>query len=141
MKEKYLPIGTIVMLNGGTKRVMIIGYCPMTEDKKMFDYSSCTYPEGVISSDKTLAFNHDQIVKIEQMGLEDQEYTEFNEKIKNMVKSLNTLKDVEFPQENGNNSVQENKSQNTTEIPILDINQTANNNQNQINSISDIMNG
>ena len=28
MKEKYLPIGTVVTLNGGTKKVMIIGYCP-----------------------------------------------------------------------------------------------------------------
>ena len=25
--EKYLPIGTVVMLKGGTKRVMISGFC------------------------------------------------------------------------------------------------------------------
>ncbi|HIR49231.1 MAG TPA: DUF4176 domain-containing protein, partial [Candidatus Faecimonas gallistercoris] len=25
--EKYLPIGTVVMLKGGKKRAMIIGFC------------------------------------------------------------------------------------------------------------------
>ena len=31
---KYLPIGTVVMLKGGTKRVMITGFCVMQESDK-----------------------------------------------------------------------------------------------------------
>ena len=29
MKEKYLPIGTVVLLTNGTKKVMITGYLPI----------------------------------------------------------------------------------------------------------------
>ena len=27
MQEKFLPIGSVVLLKGGTKKVMITGYC------------------------------------------------------------------------------------------------------------------
>lgn len=39
--EKYLPIGTVVMLKGGTKRVMISGFCAIDGEnvKNMYDYS------------------------------------------------------------------------------------------------------
>ena len=41
--EKYLPIGTVVMLKGGKKRAMIIGFCsiPQEDQSKMYDYSGC----------------------------------------------------------------------------------------------------
>ena len=32
--SKYLPIGTVVMLKGGTKRVMITGFCSIEENTK-----------------------------------------------------------------------------------------------------------
>ena len=32
--EKFLPIGTVVMLNGGAKRVMITGFCTVADDDK-----------------------------------------------------------------------------------------------------------
>ena len=66
MKEKYLPLGTVCMLKGGKKALMIIGYCPQAvgnseNEEKMYDYVACLYPEGIISSDQNLVFNHDQI--------------------------------------------------------------------------------
>ena len=38
--EKYLPIGSIVLLNEGTKRLMITGFCiiPDEDNSKMFDF-------------------------------------------------------------------------------------------------------
>ena len=33
MKEKYLPIGTVVTLQNAKKRIMIIGYCPVDNEK------------------------------------------------------------------------------------------------------------
>ena len=33
IEEKFLPIGTVVMLKGGTKRVMISGYVYLTMNK------------------------------------------------------------------------------------------------------------
>ncbi len=130
MKEKYLPIGTVVTLNGGTKRVMIIGYCPMTGENKVFDYSACTYPEGIVTVDKTLAFNHDQISKIDFMGLEDNEYTEFNFKIKEMLNGLNVLKNVDLPQ----NNVGTEKNNKNEEISTLDITPRTENINSSINT-------
>lgn len=82
IQEKFLPIGTVVLLKGGKKELMIISYCivPSGEayDKNgkidvtdtMFDYGACVYPEGMITSDQLFAFNHEQIGKILYMGLE-----------------------------------------------------------------------
>ena len=33
MEDKFLPIGTVVLLKGGKKRVMIIGFCAMAKEK------------------------------------------------------------------------------------------------------------
>ena len=32
MQEKFLPIGSVVLLKGGTKKVMITGYCMKTAE-------------------------------------------------------------------------------------------------------------
>lgn len=89
--EKYLPIGTVVMLKGGSKRAMIIGFCAYedNEKSKLFDYSGCLYPEGLIASNQTLLFNHDQIEKIYYIGFVDPEEKEFKIKLNNLVNSMN----------------------------------------------------
>jgi len=89
--EKYLPIGTVVMLKGGKKRAMITGFCSISgEDKsKVFDYSGCLYPEGFISSNQTLLFNHDQIEKIFHVGLVDEEEKQFKQKLNEMMQKMN----------------------------------------------------
>ena len=70
--KKFLPIGTVVMLKGGTKRVMITGFCSIEGNNmnKMWDYSGCMYPEGFLSSKQTCLFNHEQILmNAEYFGL------------------------------------------------------------------------
>ena len=52
-----LPIGTVVLLNGGTHKVMITGYYAQMDDNKVFDYMGVMYPEGMVTFDKTLLFN------------------------------------------------------------------------------------
>ena len=100
MKEKYLPIGTVVNLKGATKKIMIIGYCPVeNENHQMFDYSACLYPEGVIDSKKTLLFNHEQIEKIHFEGNNDDEFKALNEKKKKMIKELKNLKNMTIPED------------------------------------------
>lgn len=87
--KKFLPIGTVVMLKGGTKRLMITGFCAMQEkDKtKMWDYSGCMYPEGFLSSSQTCLFNHEQIEKIYHLGLaEDDEEKKFKQSLNGLVK-------------------------------------------------------
>ena len=90
-KEKFLPIGTVVMLKNGSKRVMITGFCAVENGKKtkIWDYSGCIYPEGFLDSSKTCLFDHEQIEKIYHIGLEyDEEEKAFKEKLNELVKSL-----------------------------------------------------
>ena len=81
--EKYLPIGTVVLLKGGRKRIVIVGFLVISkDDNKLYDYGGVLYPEGFISSDRTLLFNHDQIDKVYYVGLEDDESKKFIDLLK-----------------------------------------------------------
>lgn len=86
--NKYLPIGTVVLLREGKKRLMITGFCPKTVDKdekKSYDYCGVMYPEGVITMESILLFNHNQIKKIFHMGLyKDEEEKQFKLKLKKL---------------------------------------------------------
>ncbi len=85
--EKFLPLGTVVMLKGAYKRVMITGFCVVDENnkEKIWDYSGCMYPEGFLSSDPKCLFEHDQIEKIYHMGLaDDPEEKQFKEQLKSL---------------------------------------------------------
>lgn len=92
--EKFLPIGTVVMLQGGSKRVMISGFCAVenlesVENKKIWDYSGCMYPEGFLDSSTTCLFDHDQIQEVYHLGLaDDEEEKAFKDKLNELVQSL-----------------------------------------------------
>jgi len=85
--EKFLPVGTVVMLKNGSKRVMINGFCTMDANhpEKVYDYSGVLFPEGSLSSDQTLLFDHNQIVRVDHLGLEDEEEIEFKTKLKEIL--------------------------------------------------------
>ena len=90
MKEKYLPIGTVVLLKGGKKRAMITGFCSVAQENqdKIYDYSGCVYPEGYLSSNQVCLFDHDQIEKIYFVGFEDEEEVQFKDKLNTIVANL-----------------------------------------------------
>lgn len=81
MKIKdLLPIGSIVLLKEGEKRLMIIGIM-QTDKGKAFDYLGELYPEGHIGEGFQYLFNHEDISKIIFRGFEDAERTEFLAKL------------------------------------------------------------
>ncbi len=86
--EKYLPIGTVVILKGGTKRIMITGFCCMDEKhpEKMYDYCGLLYPEGYVLKNQMLLFDHDKIEKIFYLGLNDDENKKFHANLKEYLK-------------------------------------------------------
>ena len=53
MEGRFLPIGSVVRLKKGKKRLMITGFLPIEHNEKgeknVWDYSACLYPEGVIT--------------------------------------------------------------------------------------------
>ena len=86
MKEKYLPIGTVVMLQNGRKELMITGYLVSESNNQnvVYDYSGCLYPEGIISSDQNVVFNHSQIKEVLFEGFASDKFKELNEKLKTL---------------------------------------------------------
>lgn len=89
--QKYLPIGSVVMLKGGSKRVMISGFCITSADEqnKMYDYSGCMFPEGILSGEQIALFNHNQIEKIHFVGLNDEEEKLFKVRLNSLVAQIN----------------------------------------------------
>ena len=97
-KEKYLPLGSVVLLKEAKKRVMVIGFMVSANETsdKVFDYMGCLYPEGVLSSEQSLVFNHDQIDKIFYLGYSDNEEKEFKDKLNKLENSdITKVKEIE----------------------------------------------
>lgn len=86
MKDKYLPIGSVVMLHGGEKKVMIVSYLIFpsgdSDTKSIYDYGGCVYPEGIIDSKVGIGFNHADIAEVLHIGYKDDEQQEMNRLLK-----------------------------------------------------------
>ena len=80
--KRVLPIGSVVLLKGAERYIVVMGYL-MVEDetKKVWDYMGCAYPMGAISSEMTLMFDDDQIEKVVFEGFVDEEGTAFRKKV------------------------------------------------------------
>ena len=91
MREKFLPIGSVVLLKGGTKKAMITGFCSIAEEDKtkVYDYSGCVYPEGYLNSNQICLFDHDQIEEIFFIGYEDEEEKDFKKELAEIVIQYN----------------------------------------------------
>ncbi len=92
MEEKYLPIGSVVRLKGAEKSLMITGFLPIETEKKdnnkVWDYSGCVYPEGIITSNNNYLFDHEQIEKVEFVGYVTEEEKNFKNRMKQALQSL-----------------------------------------------------
>ena len=89
MYENLLPIGSVVLLKDGNKRVMITGRIQAhVGEKKVYDYSACWYPEGIIHPKEMFFFDHDSIARLFFVGFQDEEELEFRA---NVLASLGDL--------------------------------------------------
>lgn len=83
--KTYLPIGSIVILKNGQKKIMIYGRRQRrVTDEHEYDYIACLYPEGNINEDYMYLFNHEDIETVVFRGFSDAEEESF-------VAKLNTL--------------------------------------------------
>ena len=77
MKD-YLPIGSVVLLHNGTKKIMIYGRKQLSQnDNKEYDYVACLFPEGNINENYTFLFNQENIREVVFRGYENEEEQEF----------------------------------------------------------------
>jgi len=93
--EKFLPVGTVVLLKGGKKRLMVTGFLVKEESKdKTWDYSGCLYPEGVLGANQTALFDHEQIETIYHFGLIDEEEQAFKEQLRVLMNESEKSKNI-----------------------------------------------
>jgi hypothetical protein len=87
--DKYLPLGSVVLLKGGQKRIMIYGRVQKEVDSdKIWDYIACLYPEGNLSEEYMYLFNHDQIDRVFALGFQDEEELEFQASLRSAQQSV-----------------------------------------------------
>lgn len=86
--KNLLPIGSVVLLKEGEKKLMITGILQENGRlrKKQFDYLGVLYPEGH-TGDQAFLFNHEDIQEIYFRGYEDAEREAF-------LKELSTALEV-----------------------------------------------
>ncbi len=79
MFKDLLPIGSVIMLKGGLKKLMITGMKVSTEDKpeEFYDYIGVFYPEGYIGPQSSFLFNHDDINDVVFTGYNNPERESF----------------------------------------------------------------
>lgn len=100
--QKYLPLGTVVLLKNASHRSMIIGFAAANEENanKIYDYAAVPYPEGLINTNTHFLFNHSDIDKVFYLGLSDEEEQNFKLKL---VSTVNELVDAQGNLKNSNN--------------------------------------
>lgn len=110
-KQELLPIGSVVRLKDGKKKVMITGFCVTTaeDENKMYDYCGCMYPEGIVASDKNLVFNQNQIEELFFLGYVNVEEQHFKLRLYE-----NLFKKAAETESTGNASVANITADNTT---------------------------
>ena len=87
MNKNFLPLGSVVLLKGGTKKIMINGYCMVTADKpdKRFDYRGCPFPEGILDDKGVALFDHDQISEVCFEGFKNYDSIDFLDRLSMIV--------------------------------------------------------
>ena len=113
-KEELLPIGSVVLLKGAIKKLMIVGYAQQVKNNdekskdtsKIWDYAASLYPEGYISSDQIFLFDHSQIEQVFYKGYIDDEQKEFIKKVNELMHQLknNNVNIINVQNTNTNNS-------------------------------------
>lgn len=80
--SNYLTIGSVVQLQNGNTKVMIINRFPLHNNRGTigyFDYSACLYPSGN-TDNQVYFFNHGNIDKIWFEGYIDEAEEQLQEK-------------------------------------------------------------
>lgn len=71
--KDILPIGSVVMLTGGVRKIMVTGIEAIreTEPDKVYDYIGVLYPEGYLSNGFQVLFDHVDIDEVYFVGYSD----------------------------------------------------------------------
>jgi len=74
MDQQLLPLGSVVLLKGGRKKLLIFGRLQISnDDQKLWDYVGCLYPEGNLGPEYCFLFNRPDVEKVVHTGYSDEE--------------------------------------------------------------------
>lgn len=80
--QELLPIGSVVLLKEGEKRLMIYGVKQRDQETQTeYDYIGVVYPEGNMGQGTQFLFDHEQIEEIYFKGFEDEEREGFIQRL------------------------------------------------------------
>ena len=123
MYNTYLAIGSIVMLKGEGKKIMVIGYCGLDGNGKASDYMGVTYPEGYMNADSIIGFNEIEVLQVLHEGYKDVEQDRYFNELSAFLKGINTQKKPTVP------------FVNTPTQPVQSVQQTVPNDNEDIDTI------
>lgn len=87
--KNLLPIGSVVLLKGGDKRIMICGRIQAKEgENRIYDYSACYYPQGLASADGVFFFDRDAIDRVFFLGFQDAEELAYRSEVLDKLGAL-----------------------------------------------------
>ena len=102
MYNDMLPIGSVVLLKGGDKRVMICGRIQAKAGENViYDYSACYYPEGIVDPSAMFFFNRDAIDTVYFVGFQDKEELDFRHEVLDQLGELEIKDGAIVPKEEG----------------------------------------
>ena len=81
---EYVPLGSVVSLEGNNKKVMVIGRVLIlggVDEGEYYDYAFCLYPEGMLG-DAVIYSNHEAIKTVHFSGFHDDEDAQALERIR-----------------------------------------------------------
>ncbi len=85
--SKFLPLGSVVVLRGGTQPLMIVSWATgqVVDGKEYyFDYAGVMYPQGLVS-DQLAFFQNSGIEKVLFTGYKTLESEQYDEAITNYM--------------------------------------------------------
>lgn len=86
--RNLLPIGSVVLLKEGKKRLMVYGIKQTDNSSgEEYDYIGVLYPEGNMGDGTQFLFNHGDIDEIYFRGCEDEERENFIAKLEDFYKN------------------------------------------------------
>lgn len=97
-KINYVPLGSVVLLNGGSQRMLIIARGLNVENEGstyFFDYGGVPYPNG-LTGDQMAYFNHDSIERVFFEGYRDDANEIMNDRLNEYIAQHPELKRKNF---------------------------------------------
>ena len=89
---EYLPVGSVVLLEGGKKKTIIMGIPQMDAEtpERVYDYLGVPYPEGYLGQGSSYLFDHSDIAQLVYCGYNDAERQGFMQSIDALCQSVKT---------------------------------------------------